>query len=142
MYEGKQACEPYVGMGATEMCYTDRQAYTVQKVISEKRVVVTRDKVRRVDDNGASDAQAYEYESTPLVEEKPELKCTNMYVSMGLVCKAKTEDENACESCSFYKKCKSTNGVVLAKCKKGWKVLGGDTYFYLGEREEYYDYGF
>lgn len=60
--------EVKVGMGATEVLWTDSHAYTVQKVISPKRVIVTRDKVRRIDSNGFSDFQEYEYTPVPLNE--------------------------------------------------------------------------
>lgn len=53
---------PEVGMGATELCYSDRHAYTVIEVRSPTTIVVQRDKATRVDSNGCSDAQAYTYE--------------------------------------------------------------------------------
>ena len=43
LYEGNQYGDLVVGMGATEMAYSDRHAYTVQKVISDNRVIVTKD---------------------------------------------------------------------------------------------------
>lgn len=62
MYESMTigAPEPVVGMGATITCYTDRHAATV-KSWDGKILVVTRDQVKRVDDNGMSESQTYEY---------------------------------------------------------------------------------
>ena len=108
--EGKQFEEIHVGMGATAMMYTDREAYTVQKIISDKRIVVTRDKVTRIDSNNASDCQHYEYESTPLVEGKAEMKCCHpvSYIfENGATCKTKVEC-GGCEGCKFFKKRKQT----------------------------------
>lgn len=65
MNDGIETQEPYVGMGATQMCYTDRHAYTVVEVKSRCRVVVKRDIATRIDDNGMSDCQTYKYEPNP-----------------------------------------------------------------------------
>lgn len=64
IYEGmKNTPEPKVGMGVTEMCYTDRHAYTIVNILSKTRIEVTHDTVKRIDKNGMSDAQEYEYTS-------------------------------------------------------------------------------
>lgn len=60
--------EPEVGMGATLLSYTDRKAGTIQKV--EKRngvtyVHVTIDEAKRVDSNGMSEDQIYEFTPRP-----------------------------------------------------------------------------
>lgn len=53
---------PTVGMGATEVCWTDRHAYTVVRVSpSGKTVWVKKDDVKRVDSNGMSECQDYEF---------------------------------------------------------------------------------
>lgn len=57
--------DPTVGMGATELCWTDRRAYTIVAVLSPTRIVVQRDDVKRTDNNGMSEAQAYEYTPNP-----------------------------------------------------------------------------
>jgi hypothetical protein len=59
-----QSAEPEVGMGVTELCYSDRHAYTVIAV-DEKTITVQQDKSVRTDKNGMSDAQSYAYESNP-----------------------------------------------------------------------------
>lgn len=53
--------QPYVGMGATELMWSDRHAYTVVKIKSKNRILVTRDIAKRVDNNGMSECQTYEY---------------------------------------------------------------------------------
>jgi len=57
-----KSAEPQVGMGATELCYTDRHALTVVEVCSPKRIKVQYDRAIRADKNGMSDGQSYLYE--------------------------------------------------------------------------------
>jgi len=59
--------EPQEGMGATILMYTDRHAATIVRVGRGRRpwLQVQRDHARRVDDNGMSDAQQYEYQANP-----------------------------------------------------------------------------
>lgn len=66
-YSGTKAgLEPEVGMGATELFWTDRVAGTVIEVSANgKSVTVQRDKAIRTDDHGMSDAQSYRYEPNP-----------------------------------------------------------------------------
>lgn len=56
---------PKVGMGATMIGWTDRHAYTVVEVKSARHVVVQRDAVKRVDMNGISESQRYEFSADP-----------------------------------------------------------------------------
>lgn len=66
MYGGTKPSIPEVGMGATEVCWSDRHPYTVIEVSkSRKRCKVQADKAIRKDKNGMSDAQEYEYERDP-----------------------------------------------------------------------------
>lgn len=65
MMEGIETEEPYVGMGATELMWSDRHAYTVVKIKSKCRIIVKRDKAIRIDNNGMSDCQTYRYEEDP-----------------------------------------------------------------------------
>ena len=78
MDEGKQVGALRVGMGATEMMYSDREPYTVQKVVSPSRVIVTKDKWTRVDSNGRSECQEYACESVPLTVGEKKRRCTHM----------------------------------------------------------------
>lgn len=148
LYEGKQSGELYVGMGATEMLYSDRHAYTVQRVVSDKRVIVTRDKAERIDGNGASDSQEWSFKSVPLVDGKREKTCCHPFAFIindaggkEQACKQYME-HGTCEGCPFYKMHKPSNGIVLIKTKRGWKRQGKGTYFALGVRDEFYDYAF
>lgn len=56
---------PAVGMGVTELCWTDRHAYTIVEVVNAKTIIVQRDKVTRTDSNGMSECQDYSYEQDP-----------------------------------------------------------------------------
>jgi hypothetical protein len=56
---------PELGMGATELCYSDRRAYTVVLLIDAKTIVAQADHAVRTDNNGMSDSQSYRYEPNP-----------------------------------------------------------------------------
>ena len=57
---------PEVGMGATELCYSDRHAYTVVDVNAKgTRIIVQQDKATRTDNLGMTDCQSYSYEPNP-----------------------------------------------------------------------------
>lgn len=61
-----QTCKIEVGMGATELCYTDRHAYTVIAISdSGKTITVQADTEIRVDGNGDSECQEYRFEPNP-----------------------------------------------------------------------------
>ena len=63
MMEQAKQLVPEVGMGATKLMYTDRQAFTIVEVSKNgKTITVQRDKAVRADTNGMSDSQAYTYE--------------------------------------------------------------------------------
>lgn len=54
--------EPIVGMGVTMLSWTDRDAGTIVEVNMKKRyIAVTEDSKRRIDNNGISESQEYEY---------------------------------------------------------------------------------
>ena len=58
--------QPDIGMGATEIGWTDRRPYTVIAIDeSGKRCTVQEDTATRTDDNGMSDVQEYHYEANP-----------------------------------------------------------------------------
>lgn len=52
-----------VGMGATEYYYTDREPYEVIAVKDQKHITVRKLDAKRIDSNGMSDCQEYEYVS-------------------------------------------------------------------------------
>lgn len=67
LYERELGPEPVVGMGATELCYSDRHGGTIVEVQLDKagkakRIRFVEDKATRTDSNGMSDAQSYSYE--------------------------------------------------------------------------------
>lgn len=51
---------PEVGMGATELRWSDREPLTIHKV-EGKKLWASYDKAERIDDNGMSECQEYEY---------------------------------------------------------------------------------
>jgi hypothetical protein len=54
--------EPTVGMGVTMLLWSDRQAGTIVEVNMKKRyIAVTEDNAIRVDNNGISESQEYQY---------------------------------------------------------------------------------
>ena len=56
------APEPTVGMGVTMLSWTDRDAGTIVEVNDKKRyIAVTEDSKVRIDNNGISESQEYEY---------------------------------------------------------------------------------
>lgn len=60
--EGQQFVkEIKVGDGVTEYGYTDRYPYEVVEVIDQNNIVIRRIDTRRIDNNGMSDCQEYEY---------------------------------------------------------------------------------
>lgn len=56
---------PYIGQGAYQAFYSDREPYTVIGVPSPKTVILQRDDYERVDDNGFSDQQKYVFSRNP-----------------------------------------------------------------------------
>lgn len=70
--DGDVELKPEVGMGATARIGSDRLAYTIVRVSpSGKTVWVKEDDAKRIDNNGMSECQNYEYtrnESNPEVQ--------------------------------------------------------------------------
>ena len=50
---------PEIGMGATELCYTDRYPYTVVKILSKSRIVVQADNYEPADNEPMSNNWKY-----------------------------------------------------------------------------------
>ncbi len=55
--------KPEVGMGVTEMCWSDRHPYEVVEVIDDRHIKVRALDHKRIDSNGMSECQEYEYSS-------------------------------------------------------------------------------
>lgn len=64
LMSGGPATTPEVGMGATILMWTDRHAGTIVKV-TPNTFTLREDTATRIDGNGMSDAQAYEYAPNP-----------------------------------------------------------------------------
>lgn len=65
------AADPVVGLGVTELGWSDRHAGTITRVAeSGKRFWFTMDTAIRTDQNGMSDAQSYIYKSNPDAPER------------------------------------------------------------------------
>jgi len=64
-----RSLKPEIGMGVTELMYSDRHPYTVVKVLTTKRIVVKADIATRIDKNGYSESQEYRYEQDPQTAE-------------------------------------------------------------------------
>ena len=62
IYANSKQPAPEIGMGATQLLYSDRHAFSVIKIVSPKKIVVQRDKVTRTDSNGMSESQDYNFE--------------------------------------------------------------------------------
>lgn len=137
MDEGKQAGALRAGMGATEMMYSDREPYTVQKAVSPSRVIVTKDKWTRVDSNGRSECQEHACESVPLTVGEKRRRCTHMlFMQIGTDrCDGRGETDG-CDGCKRLKETAPTNGVALVKTKRGWKAPGQDRRLAPGIREK------
>ena len=64
LMENMQSDTPQVGMGATQLLYSDSHAYTIVEVINEKVVIVKRDDVKALH-TGMSDSQEWGYTFNP-----------------------------------------------------------------------------
>ena len=53
--------KPEVGMGVTEICYSDRNPYEIVEVIDDRHIMVRRLDYKRIDSGGFSEDQEYEY---------------------------------------------------------------------------------
>jgi len=112
------APEPVVGMGVTIIMYSDRHAGTVFHVTKkgeETTIIVRRDRVDRIDNNGMSESQQYKY--TPDVN--------------GYAYYFKQKRANSL----WQQYIMNRDTGRLNKNKNGHGL-------YVGEREEYYDFSF
>lgn len=56
---------PYVGMGVTLLSWTDRNPGTIVDVLKSGHIIVQCDDYKRIDNNGLSESQQYEYSPNP-----------------------------------------------------------------------------
>lgn len=61
----KDAIRPEIGMGATQMCWTDRNPWTVVAVHSENKCMVQRDKVKAKEGDWQMGHQQWDIEPDP-----------------------------------------------------------------------------
>lgn len=112
------APEPKVGMGVTITMYSDRHAGTIFHVTQKGEattIIVRRDHVSRIDNNGMCERQQYNY--TPDVN--------------GYAYYFKQKRANSL----WQQYVMNRDTGRLNKCKHGNGL-------YVGEREEYYDFSF
>jgi hypothetical protein len=114
LMEGKQPVEPEVGMGATMTSYSDRHAGTIIEKLANGVIAVQEDKAKRIDNNGMSDSQSYEYTANP----------------NGAI--------------SYFRKNKDGRWVqvYLNSATGRWKIFDGGNGLRLGERDKFYDFSF
>ena len=63
VYSRYNSFTPEVGMGATMLGWTDRHAATIVEVSADgKKVGIVQDKATRIDNNGMSEMQEYDFE--------------------------------------------------------------------------------
>lgn len=78
--ENQMYCkEIKVGTGVTEYSYSDRHPYEVTKVINQKHVFIRSMIAKRIDKNGMSDYQEYEYISDANAPEIELVKRNNIW---------------------------------------------------------------
>ncbi len=76
--ENKMYCDEIkVGTGATIYLYSDRHAYEVTKVINQQHVFIRKMNAKRIDKNGLSNYQEYEFTSNLESPEIELIKRTN-----------------------------------------------------------------
>lgn len=147
LQERSASVKPEVGMGVTECLYSDREPWEVIEVINDKHIVIRELDWKRIDDNGMSESQEYEYFSKPdgairhLVLRKNgkgencgmrwrDLKWERVYEkdAEGNFIENSLEEQH--KTGEFYK-----SHVVLSKKlgSTGWRV---------GSAERYYDFSF
>ena len=61
--ENTKGLDPVVGMGVTECLWSDREPYEIIEVKDARHIVVRRLDAKRIDTNGMSECQDYEYAS-------------------------------------------------------------------------------
>ena len=59
--ERAKGCEPCVGMGVTHCGWSDREPYEITKVVDDRHLEIRRLDYKRIDNNGMSEVQEYEY---------------------------------------------------------------------------------
>lgn len=113
LMEGAKQPEPAMGMGATIIWYSDRDAGTIVNVAPET-IIVQQDRAIRSDSNGMSDCQSYGYERD----------------ATGTLTVFRKDRRGKWREASLNSK---TNR---------WHFVEGGKGLLLGHRDAYHDYGF
>jgi hypothetical protein len=113
VYSRTKSQEPQIGMGVTICMWSDRHAGTIVNINGDM-LIVCRDDVTRVDTNGMSESQSYEYKTNPS------------------------------NSKSYWKKDKRGNWCEyhFNYETKRFNKNKSSSHLAIGHREEYYDYSF
>lgn len=126
-----------VGTLATEYLYSDRHAYEVTKVVSQENVFIRQLDTNRIDNNGMSDSQIYEFKSNPNNVEK-ELKLTK-YGWKEVIHYNLERYKKVLAACGY---CLWDNAIV-EKVKNGKEVKRyRKINITFGIADEHYDYSF
>jgi hypothetical protein len=65
LLSNSNSVQPEVGMGATQISWSDRRPYTIVEVVSPKEIKVQQDNYKRIDGLGMSECQDYEFSPNP-----------------------------------------------------------------------------
>lgn len=118
--ENMKMPKPELGMGVTELCYTDRHPFEVIEILNEKKIKIREMKAERIDKNGMSDCQEYKYVQKPDGEVKTLVLRNGKWRDL---VKELENDEN--------------NKLVEVETRR----LGGNGWL-IGKAEYYYDFSF
>ena len=105
--------EPAVGMGVTKLLWSDRNPGTIIKVHGSSLIEVKDDNYKRIDSNGMSESQEYEF------------------------------TQNLDATSTFYKKDGKGRWRQVNQSEKGrWVYLESRGSLLIGHREKYHDFSF
>lgn len=118
-------CKVEIGMGVTELCYSDRHAYEVVAIKDDRHITIRRLKAKRIDHNGLSECQDYEYTSNP------DGATRNLFLTK----KGQWRDRYREHALIGFDE--KGYPIWSEEPTSGWKL--GCTCYYVGEAEEYRD---
>ncbi len=144
--EGRTFGEIKVGTGVTQMSYSDRHPYEVVKVIDDNHLLIRACDAKRIDKNGESECQEYEYTLRPYKETLITEELLNDVYRMNYIKNTNPKLYNKIIEGKIGDVI-GDNNILLVKTKYGWKErYKNGKYskdkFAVGFKEEYYDYSF
>lgn len=130
-----------VGTGVTEYSYSDRHPYEVIAVKDQKHVTIRRLDYKRIDNNGMSEVQEYEYISNENNAEYECVKRGNYWYFVSTITREMVQDFDNWE---VQKKVWfALGGWDLEKIReKGKQTKYNKANISFGHAEYYYDYSF